>query len=63
MSGRRYVASHVGANGKMVRHFGEMAADALHALVHDEEFLQQVEAQSGRPGVIVFRLTEESDLR
>lgn len=62
MSGR-YVASHVGPGGKMVRHFGEMAADALQRLVHDEEFLQQIEAESGRPGAIVFRLTEESDLR
>lgn len=59
----RYVAYHMGLDGKTVRHFGEMAADALHGLVHDEEFLRQVEAESGRPGAIVFRLTEESDLR
>lgn len=62
MSGR-YLASHIGPDGREIRAFGEMAADALQELVSDERFLQQIERESGRPGVIVFRLAEESDLR
>lgn len=59
----RYVAIHTAPGGKKIQAFGCMAADALQALVHDEEFLQEIERESGRSGVIVFRLTEESDHR